>query len=137
MVAAGMLVAAYVLQADFNRRRPQLASISARNEKDEGFLIIGIAGLAGLIGARLYHVLESPHEFFADPWPEIASAATALPGSAVFSAALLRSLFWRAGQKFLFSNFWTFACRLQLSRLRHRAASGCLLSGDGDYGIAT
>src|ERR1700693_4269922 len=73
MVATGMLVAAYVLQADFNRRRAQLASISARNEKDEGFLIIGIAGLAGLIGARLYHVFESPHEFFSDPWPQLFS----------------------------------------------------------------
>ena len=73
MVAIAMLVSAYVLQADFNRRRSQLQSISARNEKDEGFLIIGVAGLAGLIGARLYHVLESPHDFFADPWPQLIS----------------------------------------------------------------
>jgi len=57
MVATGLLVAAYILQADFNRRRSQLKSIAARDERDEGFLIIGIAGLAGLVGARLYHVL--------------------------------------------------------------------------------
>ena len=73
MVATGLLVAAYILQADFNRRRGQLQNYNpgknARDEgaNDEGFLIIGIAGLAGLVGARLYHVLESPHELIANP----------------------------------------------------------------------
>ncbi|HXJ47233.1 MAG TPA: prolipoprotein diacylglyceryl transferase family protein, partial [Candidatus Dormibacteraeota bacterium] len=57
MVATGLFVAAYVLQADFTRR----------NSKADAFLIIGIAGLAGIVGARLYHVLESPQEFFAHP----------------------------------------------------------------------
>ena len=74
MVATGLLAAAYVLQADFDRRRAYLAPAKkSKGEqvecKDEGFLIIGIAGFAGLVGARLYHVLESPSEFFADPWP--------------------------------------------------------------------
>src|SRR5215475_14482869 len=59
MVALGLFTAAYVVQADFNRRQT----------KADAFLIIGIAGLAGIIGARLYHVLETPKEFFADPWP--------------------------------------------------------------------
>src|SRR5256885_11166858 len=59
MVATGLLVASYVLQADFRRR-----GIHA-----DAFLIIGIAGLAGIVGARLYHVLETPAEFFANPWP--------------------------------------------------------------------
>jgi len=63
MVATGLFTAAYVLQADFTRR----------NSKADAFLIIGIAGLAGIVGARLYHVLESPQEFFAHPWPMIAS----------------------------------------------------------------
>src|SRR5262249_42225281 len=73
MVAAGLLVSAYVLQADFNRRRGQLqqylsnTSRDTRAANDEGFLILGIAGLAGLVGARLYHVLESPRELIADP----------------------------------------------------------------------
>src|SRR5260370_23786326 len=73
MVATGLLAAAYVLQADFNRRRAQflksgyLTADGEQSHRDEGFLIIGIAGLAGLIGARLYHVLESPRELIADP----------------------------------------------------------------------
>src|SRR3954452_24778011 len=74
MVAAALLVSAYVLQAEFDRRRAQLAKIPGfRGQKDEGFLVIGIAGIAGLIGARLYHVLESPSELFADPWPLLVS----------------------------------------------------------------
>src|SRR5260370_16939163 len=61
MVATGLLVASYILQADFRRREI----------RSDAFLIIGIAGLAGIVGARLYHVLESPAEFFANPWPQI------------------------------------------------------------------
>src|SRR6202048_3004718 len=69
MVATALLVSAYVLQADFNRRRAQLERLPGyKGQRDEGFLIIGVAGIAGLVGARLYHVLESPKEFFADPW---------------------------------------------------------------------
>src|SRR5712691_8155229 len=73
MVATGLLAAAYLLQADFDRRRTQLVKSGyLRNDgkpshHDEGFLIIGIAGLAGLAGARLYHVLDSPHELIAEP----------------------------------------------------------------------
>src|SRR5258708_25079855 len=69
MVATALLVSAYVLQADFNRRRAQLERLPGyKGQRDEGFLIIGVAGIAGLVGARLYHVLESPSELFADPW---------------------------------------------------------------------
>src|SRR5258708_450401 len=73
MVATGLLAAAYLLQADFDRRREQfqkggyLKSGGKPSHHDEGFLIIGVAGLAGLVGARLYHVLESPRELLADP----------------------------------------------------------------------
>src|SRR5262245_22906541 len=57
MVATGLLVASYVLQADFRRRGVRAYAL----------LIIGIAGLAGIAGARFYHAMESPVEFFADP----------------------------------------------------------------------
>src|ERR1700676_1275162 len=135
MVATGMLVAAYVLQADFDRRRSQLASISARSEKDEGFLIIGIAGLAGLIGARLYHVLESPHEFFADPWPQLFSRY----GFAWFGGflggfiALVILARWAKIPILEFLDICSPAACVGYAIGR----IGCLLSGDGDYGIPT
>src|SRR3977135_4520615 len=74
MVATGLLVAIYGVQADCDRRRAYLPSAKKSKgeqveRKDEVFLIIGIAGFAGLVGARLYHVLESTSEFFANPWP--------------------------------------------------------------------
>src|SRR6266576_2809628 len=52
MVATGLLVASYVLQADFRRR----------GIRADAFLIIGIAGLAGIVGAQ-----KSPRSHFWTP----------------------------------------------------------------------
>ena len=59
MVATGLFVAAYVVQLDIRRR----------GKNTDALMIIAIAGLAGIVGARLYHVLETPREFFAHPGP--------------------------------------------------------------------
>src|SRR5260370_18940632 len=73
MVATGLLAAAYLLQADFDRHRAQflksgyLKSGGRPAHHDEGVLIIGIAGLARLVGARLYHVLDSPRGVISHP----------------------------------------------------------------------
>jgi phosphatidylglycerol:prolipoprotein diacylglycerol transferase len=140
MVATGLLVAAYLLQADFDRRAPFLQSAAAlkrgyRIHRDEGFLVIGIAGLAGLVGARLYHVLESPKEFFADPWPQLLSRF----GFAWFGGFLggFIALFFLARNarmpllEFLDICSPAAAVGYAIGRI------GCLLSGDGDYGIPT
>jgi prolipoprotein diacylglyceryl transferase len=136
MVATALLVSAYVLQADFDRRRGQLEKIPGYSgQRDEGFLIIGIAGIAGLIGARLYHVLESPKEFFADPWPQLWSR---------FGFA------WFGGFLGGFLALMVVARRLKIPVLDFLdlcspaacvgyaiGRIGCLLSGDGDYGKPT
>src|SRR5258708_1220543 len=83
MVATGLICAFFILRADFARR-----GVSADAEA-----IIGITGLAGLAGSRLYHLLESPAEFFADPWPQLFSTM----GFAFFAptiAALAPNLLW-------------------------------------------
>src|SRR5262249_61812052 len=73
-VASALLVSAYVLPAELNRRRMQLERLPGyKAQRDEGFVIIGIAGIAGIVGARLYHVLESPSELFADPAGQLVS----------------------------------------------------------------
>ena len=136
MVATALLVAAYVLQADFDRRRGQIQSLPGyKEQRDEGFLIIGIAGIAGLIGARLYHVLESPSEFFADPWHLLFSRF----GFAWFGGFLggfLALLIMARRLKIpvlLFLDICSPAACVGYAIGR----IGCLLSGDGDYGIPT
>ena len=57
MVALAMLVSFYVLRADLRRR-----GIATDAE-----LFIAIPCLAGIVGAKLYHALESPSELFAHP----------------------------------------------------------------------
>jgi phosphatidylglycerol:prolipoprotein diacylglycerol transferase len=136
MVATALLVSAYVLQADFDRRRAQLERIPGyKGQRDEGFLIIGVAGLAGLLGARLYHVLESPSEFFANPW------------NLLFSRY---GFAWFGGFLGGFVALVIMARRLKIPLLLFLdicspaacvgyaiGRIGCLVSGDGDYGIPT
>jgi len=136
MVAMALLVSAYVLQADFERRRPQLVQIFGyRRQKDEGFLIIGIAGIAGLAGARLYHVLESPAEFFADPWPQLFSRfGFAWFGGFLggFVALIILARHFRVPVLQFLDIASPAACvGYAIGRI------GCLLSGDGDYGVPT
>ena len=59
MVALALISAAYILQADFDRR----------GMKADAFFMITMAGIAGIAGAKLYHLLEDPATFFADPLP--------------------------------------------------------------------
>jgi phosphatidylglycerol---prolipoprotein diacylglyceryl transferase len=140
MVATGLLVAAYILQADFNRRRAQLQkynpSKSAKDEgaKDEGFFIIGIAGLAGLVGARLYHVLESPRELIADPSVLISRFGFAWFGGFLggfVALAILAGRYRIPLLEFLDLCSPAAAAGYAIGRI------GCLLSGDGDYGVPT
>jgi phosphatidylglycerol:prolipoprotein diacylglycerol transferase len=140
MVAAGLLVAAYLLQADFDRRRAQfvkrgyIKNGGEPSHHDEGFLIIGIAGLAGLVGARLYHVLESPRELMADPSVLISRFGFAWFGG--FLGGFVALIFLARRFKVPALEFMDLcspaaAVGYAIGRI------GCLLSGDGDYGKPT
>ena len=141
MVATALLVSAYVLQADFNRHRTQLERLpgykgpQAKGQGDEGFLIIGVAGLAGLIGARLYHVLESPSELFADPWNLLFSRF----GFAWFGGFLggLIALIVMARRLKIPLLLFLDICSPAACVGYAIGRIGCLLSGDGDYGVPT
>ena len=125
MVATGLLLASYILQADFRRR-----AIHA-----DAFLIIRVAGLAGIVGARLYHVLESPSEFFANPGPFLFTRfGFAWFGGFLGGFAALVILSRR--EKIPLLTFLD-ACSPAACVGYAIGRIGCLLSGDGDYGIPT
>jgi phosphatidylglycerol---prolipoprotein diacylglyceryl transferase len=125
MVAVGLICAFFVLRADFARR-----GVPADAEA-----IIGITGLAGLVGSRLYHLLESPREFFADPWPQLFSTMGFAFAGAIIGGFL--ALIYLAKR-------FRIPALLMVDAVSPAAALGygigrigCLISGDGDYGIAT
>jgi phosphatidylglycerol---prolipoprotein diacylglyceryl transferase len=140
MVATGLLAAAYVLEADYNRRRQTLeknGALKSRGKEpphDEGFLIIGIAGLSGLVGARLYHVLQSPQELVANPSVLVSRTGFAWFGGFIggFIALVFLARYFRIPTlEFLDISSPAAAVGYAIGRI------GCLLSGDGDYGVPT
>src|SRR5579864_9086605 len=125
MVAIALICAFFILRADFARR-----GISADAEA-----IIGITGLAGLAGSRLYHLLETPAEFFADPWPQLFSTmgfafAGAIIGGFI-ALVLLAKRFRMPMLLMLDAASPAAALGYGIGRI------GCLISGDGDYGKPT
>jgi phosphatidylglycerol:prolipoprotein diacylglycerol transferase len=125
MVATGLICAFFVIRADLRRRG---YGADAEN-------IIGTTGLAGLLGARLYHLLESPSEFFAHPLPLLFSTT----GFAWFGAVIGGFV-----ALVLLARHYQMKILLMLDIASPAAAVGygvgrigCLISGDGDYGIPT
>ena len=125
MVATAMLVAYFVLRSDLRRR-----AIDAEAET-----LVAIPSIAGMIGAKLYHLLEAPREFFAHPLALLFSSY----GFAWFGGLIAGiAAFVYLGRKFKIPTLLLFdigspACALGYGIGR----IGCLLSGDGDYGIPT
>lgn len=124
-----MVSAYFVLRADIARRH------LAPSPGAEAEILIAIPCLAGIVGAKLYHDLQSPDEFFAHPLQELFSAY----GFAWFGGLLVG-----------FAAFVLVARYRKISLLAVLDAGspaaalgygvgriGCLLSGDGDYGTPT
>ena len=125
MLATALLCGFFVLRADLNRRR-----LAANPET-----IIGLVGLAGLVGAKLWHVLESPADFFTHPLQRIFSSS----GFAFYGSFLTGFL-----MLVLLARHYRMPLLVMLDVAAPAAALGygigrigCLISGDGDYGIPT
>jgi phosphatidylglycerol:prolipoprotein diacylglycerol transferase len=129
MVATAMLAAYFMLRADLARR-----GIAAK-ESGVAEAFIALPCLAGIIGAKLYHVLETPRDLFADPIGQLFSRY---------------GLAWFGGLIAGFAAFVWLARRRKIPLMTmldvgSPAAAlgygigriGCLLSGDGDYGKPT
>jgi len=137
-VACAMLVAYFVLRADLARRG------IADAKSGEAETLVASPCLAGFIGAKLYHLLETPSEFFADPVGLLFSPyGFAWFGGLLAGFATFAFVAWRIVQR-------NFAEGKSISFLTILDAGspaaaigygigriGCFLSGDGDYGIPT
>lgn len=125
MVALALITSAYILQADFDRR----------GFKADAFLMITVAGLAGILGAKLYHLLEDPAVFFADPWSLLFSRyGFAWFGGFLGGFGALLLMGWRARLPLL---EFLDACSPAAAFGYGIGRIGCFLSGDGDYGKPT
>lgn len=129
MVASAMLAAFFVLRADLSRRGLAVGDSSLAE------LFIAIPSICGIVGARLYHVLETPRDLVADPWGQLFSRY----GLAWFGGLLGGFAAWAFlahRHKILLLTSFDFgspaaALGYGIGRI------GCFLSGDGDYGKPT
>jgi len=138
MVACAMLTAYFVLRADLARR-----SIAAKHS-GEAEALISFPCLAGFVGAKLYHLLESPADFFADPVHLLFSPygfawfGGLLAGFAAFAFVAWRTIRHNAAAGRPVSLLSIFDAGSSAAALGYGIGRiGCLLSGDGDYGIPT
>jgi len=138
MVACAMLSAYFVLRADLARR-----GIAAKNS-GEAEALISFPCLAGFVGAKLYHLLESPADFFADPVHLLFSPygfawfGGLLAGFAAFAFVAWRIIRHNAAAGRPVSLLTIFDAGSPAAALGYGIGRiGCLLSGDGDYGIPT
>jgi phosphatidylglycerol---prolipoprotein diacylglyceryl transferase len=115
----------YILYRNFRRWKIDADAIS----------IVAVSTVAGILGAKLWHVLETPHLLFHHPADLLFDRA----GFAWYGGLIvgILTLLWQARVYKLGS--------LQMLDLAAPAASvgygvgrlGCLVSGDGDYGKPT
>jgi len=125
MVALGMICAAYILQADFDRR----------GIKADAFMMMTIAGLAGIFGSKVYSALESPAEFFAHPLASILNRYGFTWFGGFFGGFFAMLILGRRAKIPLLQ--FLDACTPAASVGYAIGRMGCLLSGDGDYGKPT
>jgi prolipoprotein diacylglyceryl transferase len=125
LVAIGTLIAYFVLRADMLRRKlPDVADT-----------IILVTALAGIVGAKLYHVLERPADLFAHPAAELFSREGFAWAGGLIAGIL--SLLWLA-RHYKIPIATMFDVAAPAAALGYAIGRiGCLVSGDGDYGIPT
>ena len=123
-VGIGMLVSYFVLSKDMQRR-----GIHAPAD-----MMVAVPCIAGLIGAKLYHVLETPRDLFAGPKILISQYGFAWFGG--FLGGLIA--FVLLARHYRIPLLEIFDAASPAAALGYGIGRmGCLISGDGDYGIPT
>ena len=125
MVATGLLGALFVMRADLARH----------GLRADPYSIIGVSGLAGLVGAKLYHLLESPREFFAHPFSLLFNPTGFAWFGGFLGGFLALVLLARQSRMPVLAMLDAASPAAALGYGIGRI--GCLIAGDGDYGIPT
>ena len=129
MIAVAMVAAYYVMRADMARRG------LAAKDTSTAEMFVAVPALCGIVGAKLYHVLETPRELLADPVGQLFSRY----GLAWFGGLIagLAAFVWLA-RKFKIPLLEIFDAGSAAAAVGYGVGRiGCLLSGDGDYGRPT
>jgi phosphatidylglycerol:prolipoprotein diacylglycerol transferase len=123
MLWLAAVAAAFVMDRSFRRARLTSDAMS----------MVAVAVVAGIIGAKLWHVIDTPAEFRYQGWRVLwDTAGFAWYGGLVFGISAL-----------LFQGWWAKIGALRTLDLAAPAAAigygigriGCFLSGDGCYGV--
>jgi phosphatidylglycerol:prolipoprotein diacylglycerol transferase len=129
MVATAMLSAYYLLRADLARRG------LSQNDPTLAETFIAFPCLAGIVGAKLYHVLETPADLFADPFGELFSQFGFAWFGGMIAGVVAFILIARSRKIPLLDILDAGSAAAALGYGIGRI--GCFLSGDGDYGTPT
>ena len=125
MLWLACVAAAFVLDRSFRRAGLQADAVG----------MVAVAAIAGIVGAKLWHVVDSPIEFRMQGWSVLwDTAGFAWFGGLVFGISALMFQGWRAkigGLRTLDLAAPAAAIGYGIGRI------GCFLSGDGCYGIPT
>lgn len=125
MIWLAAVAAAFVMDRAFKR-----AKVSA-----DAVGMVAVAVVLGIVGAKLWHVIDTPMEFREEGWRVLwDTAGFAWFGGLLFGVSAL-----------VFQGWWAKIGGLRTLDLAAPAAAigygigriGCFLSGDGCYGIAT
>ncbi len=124
MLWLAAVAAAFVMDRSFRRARITADAVG----------MVAVAVVAGIVGAKLWHIIDTPIEFREMGWSVLwDSAGFAWFGGLVFGISAL-----------VFQGWWAKIGALRTLDLAAPAAAigygigriGCFLSGDGCYGIA-
>jgi phosphatidylglycerol:prolipoprotein diacylglycerol transferase len=125
MLWLAAVAAAFVMDRNFRRAHIDSDAVG----------MVAIAVLAGIVGAKLWHVIDTPIEFREEGWRVLwDTAGFAWFGGLVFGISAL-----------VFQGWWARIGSLRTLDLAAPAAAigygigriGCFLSGDGCYGLPT
>jgi phosphatidylglycerol:prolipoprotein diacylglycerol transferase len=128
MLWLAAVAAAFVMDRNFRRAR-----VTVGEQGADAVGMVAVVVVVGIIGAKLWHVLDTPMEFHDQGWRVLwDTAGFAWFGGLVFGISAL-----------LFQGWWAKIGALRTLDLAAPAAAigygigriGCFLSGDGCYGI--